>query len=911
VQNGICIRLYSAQDYAQRHQYTVPEILRSNLASVILRLLALQLGSINSFPFIDRPHPKSIRDGIEILRDLGALVKDENAENPDAYTLTQTGREMARFPLDPRISRILIEAQKENCVNEITIIAAALSIQDPRERPYEKTQQAAMAHGRFQNNESDFLAYLNIWNHYHQNLEKLKTQSQMRKFCLEHFLSYRRMAEWRDIYNQIIDIINPAKKSGKKQLKPDINQDTYDKIHRCILSGYLSNIAQKKEKNFYQAAKGREVMIFPGSGLFNKGGNWIFAAEITQTSRLFARTVANIKPEWLEELGKDNCRHTYSAAHWEKNRGQVVASEKVTLFGLTIVEKRSVAYDKINPETARYIFIREALLTGEVARPLPFLQHNLELWENARTAEEKLRKRGFAADEDTVARLYEQKLPVLSDIRSLLKFIKDKGGDSFLRFREEDFIVERPDPEEISQYPDQIKIGDASLTSHYRFSPGKNDDGVTVKVPLGLVKSAAETDIASHLPGLLREKIIHLIKALPKSLRLKLPAPAKIAVLFLEWKTATTNHLPQELSRFIREKFGVVVPLESWNLQTVPSYLSVRYSVINEDGKEIKTSRDINELNQEFSGKININALKELRSQWEKEGITGWDFGDLPDKIPLQGNYGLLGYAYPALVPREESVDLRLFTDGKESISSHLSGCRALYCLHFADKIKQLKKQIALSNELKTMAVKIGSSKTLEQSILNKVILDLFSAAPRNKFNFIKYAESVKAGILIHGQTVLNNVKPVLTAFAETSDYLRKLNLKNAGNAPALKLIEDIKAELRILVPPDFPEKYPAIRLKEIPRYLRAASIRAERGCLNLTAAERKRRDVDIYTRRLEKLRTVVLPFASEEKKNKIEEFAWMIEEYKVSLFAQELKTPYPVSPKKLNQLLKEIEETI
>ena len=446
VQNGICIRLYSREDFADRPLYTTPELLRSNLAGVILRMLALNLGLVTSFPFIDQPYPKNIRDGIETLRDMGAITRDESEAEVERYKLTETGQTMSQFPLDPRVSRMIIEAKKEGCVNEIAVIAAALSIQDPRERPYDKIDQAAAAHALFQHPESDFLTYLQIWNRYSDSLEKMQSQGTWRKFCHDHFLSYRRMREWRDIYHQILDIIS-GKQVGQKpgrHSKIDIDQTIADKIHRCILSGYLSNIAQKKEKNFYTAAKSREVMLYPGSGLFNRGGPWIVASEISMTSRIFARNAANIKSEWLEELGREHCRYTHWAAHWEKNRGQVVALEKVILFGLTIVEQRSVAYERINPEEAKKIFIREALVAGEVARKLPFLEHNLSLWEKTRTMEDKLRKRGIAVDEEAIAALYEQRLPQLSDIRSLQKLIRDRGSDDFLRFREEDLIAHDP-----------------------------------------------------------------------------------------------------------------------------------------------------------------------------------------------------------------------------------------------------------------------------------------------------------------------------------------------------------------------------------------------------------------------------------------------------------------------------------
>jgi ATP-dependent helicase HrpA len=968
VQNGICIRLYSQEDFSQKPLYTPPEIMRSNLAGVILRMLSLNLGSVTSFPFIDRPQPKSIRDGIDILRDLGALTKDDDFDEADHYKLTEVGRTMAEFPLDPRVSRMLIEAKKEACVNEIAVIAAALSIQDPRERPYDKTDQASKAHVLFVHPESDFLTYLNIWNRYHGSLESLPSQGKLRKFCREHFLSYRRMIEWRDIYHQILDIIDGKNKTaksgahsagaggsfpkrdiqrlaesihpsagagvflqrGKKHIKIEIDQEISDKIHRCILSGYLSNIAQKKEKNFYNAAKSRSVMIFPGSGLFNRAGGWIVAAEISMTSRVFARNVANIKSEWLEVLGRDNCRYTHAAAHWEKNRGQVVALEKVTLFGLTIVEQRPVAYERINPEEAKSIFIREALVTGEVPRRIPFLEHNLSLFNHVKTMEEKLRKRGLVVDEETIARLYEQRLPVISDIRSLLNLIKEKGSDEFLRFREEDLIAHEPDPEEISQYPDQIKIGDAAFTCHYSFEPGKSDDGVTVNVPLGFVSTAAAENIDRYLPSLLQEKAVYLLKSLPKSLRQKLPAPVHIAQLLLEQKSYLNKSLPQALSQLLQDKYKVTVPRDAWALEKLPAHLNVRYSVIDEKGKEIKNSRDINLLQKELADTINTSAMDNIRCDWEKEGIIRWDFGELPTQIPLTGIHGLIGYAYLALHVIDDSINLRLFSDQQESAVNHFHGVAALYEINFADKLKQLKKNVVLNAGMKAIAANIGNPKHLEQSIINRVKKDLFLKPWRKQKDFIQHADSLNSKILQYGQHVLVSIVPALKAFDDTHTSLHKLMIKNTGNNPVLKFLQDIQTELKGLVPIDFPELYTFDRMKDLPRYSKALALRAERGSLNLTSAQNKMQQVLIYSRQLQQMiipatddfmpsRTSIQEISRfkndivvdypEEKKKMIEELFWMIEEYKVSLFAQELKTPYPVSPKKLNQLIEEIEK--
>ncbi len=932
VQNGICIRLYSQEEFSQKPLYTPPEIMRSNLAGVILRMLELNLGAVTSFPFIDKPQPKSIRDGLDILRDLGALVKDDSEEETNLYKLTETGWKMAEFPLDPRASRMLIEAQKGNCVNEIAVIAAALSIQDPRERPYEKADEASKAHAQFAHPESDFLTYLNIWNRYHGSLENLPTQSKQRKFCRDHFLSYKRMIEWRDIYHQIMDIIDGKNKTAKpkKHHKIEINQEISDRIHRCVLSGYLSNIARKKEKNFYNAAKSREVMIYPGSGLFNKAGQWIVAAEISLTSRVFARNVANINSEWLEKLGGDNCRYSYAAAHWEKNRGQVVALEKVTLFGLTIVESRPVAYERINAEEAKSIFIREALVTGEVARRIPFLEHNLSLYDRVQTMEEKLRRRGIVANEETIAELYEQRLPVLSDIRSLLSLIRERGSDEFLRFREEDLIAYEPDEEEISRFPDQIKLKDASLRCTYNFEPGKRDDGVTVKVPLGLVSSAARENIDRHLPSLLKEKAVHLLKTLPKSLRQRIPSPAQAAQLLMEDESYLNKSLPQALSELLRDHYKITVPRDSWALEKLPDYLNIRYSVIDEKGKEIGDSRDISLLQKELAETVSTSALDKIRGEWEKEGITTWDFGDLSQQIPLKGTHGLIGYAYPALTVSDDAIDLRLFSDERQSTFNHSQGVAALYEIHFVDKVKQLNKNVILKPALKAVVENIGKPKQLEQSIVNRVKKDLFFKPWRRREEYIAHADYLNSKILPYGQQVLTAIEPVLKAFDDTYTVISKLIKKNRGNNPVLNFLKEIRTELHSLMPVDFPELYTFERMKELPRYCKALALRAERGSLNLSAAQKKTQEVLIYSKQLQEMivpeaKDTVLPQIGiceitrfkedisldcpEEKKTMIEECFWMVEEYKVSLFAQELKTPYPVSPKKLNQLMEEIEK--
>jgi len=913
VADGICIRLYAPEDFAARPLYTTPEILRSNLAGVILRMLALNLGSVTDFPFIDRPQPKAIRDGLETLRDLGAITRDEDAAGGEVTRLTAVGRTMAQYPLDPRVSRIILEAQKEGCVGEIAVIAAALSIQDPRERPYDQIDRAAAAHAQFQHPESDFLAYLQIWNRYADTLEKMQSQGKLRKFCREHFLSWRRMMEWRDIYRQILDIAQGSRPSPVRRKPPrfDIDQAVADKISRALLAGYLSNIAQKKEKNFYTAAKSREVMLHPGSGLFNRGGPWIVASEISQTSRLFARNAANIRSEWLEELGREHCRYTYAAAHWEKTRGQVVASEKVTLFGLTLVEGRTVAYERISPEEARQIFIREALVPGDVGRKPPFLTHNLSLRESVRTMEEKLRRRGIVADEETLARLYDERLPAVADLRSLERLIRERGSDDFLRFREEDFLAADPDRDMLSRYPGQIAIGSAVLPCRYRFEPGQASDGVTVSVPLGLVDRAASENVERHLPSLLEEKALHLLKTLPKDIRRKLPPAAQIASAIGKTAQSSPDPLPLVLSRFLSSEYGLTLPADSWAFDKLPSHLNIRFRVIDEKGAEVKTGRNLGELQKELSGPLQQSALDACRGQWEKENLTAWTFGALPAEIDLPGKHGPAGLAYPALSADADGISLRLFSNRREAGESHVKGVAALYEIHFADKLKQLKKNIALAGKLKEQAATIGPPRALEQSVLTRIKKDLFEKSWRDGKAFLDHAAAVQSEILPCGQQMLAAVTPVIISFSQTFDALQKLLQKNRSNAPVVRFLKSTAAQLHELVPPQFPERYDRDRLSHLPRYLKGLAIRAERGSLNLSATELKLKDAAVYAGRHRDILQRLPADASAEKRSKTEALFWMIEEYKVSLFAQELKTPYPVSPKRLDQMIRDIEKIL
>ncbi|MGD0783257.1 MAG: ATP-dependent RNA helicase HrpA, partial [Candidatus Aminicenantales bacterium] len=517
VAKGVCIRLYSEEDYLERAPFTPPEILRSNLAEVILRMISLNLGHPSNFPFVDRPPAAAVKDGFDTLVELGA-IRGEGIE----YGLTEKGRRMARMPVDPRISRMLIEAIKEDSLREVAVVAAALSIRDPRERPLEKAAQADAMHAPFKEERSDFLTLLNIWERYHGAFEGLDSQHKRRRFCHEHFLSYSRMREWVQLHSQILEILKDMKIPLGRTHAAEISKPLYAAIHKSIAAGYLSNIAILKEKNIYTAAKGREAMIFPGSALFNRGPHWIVAAEMVRTSRLFARMAAKIQPEWLEELGGDLCKVSHSDPRWDRTRGQVVCTERVSLFGLEIVSDRIVAFGPIDPEEAYRVFVRQALVEGNVKEHFDFLRKNLELVRRMETVEEKLRRRDILVDEEDLAEFYERRLSGVFDIRGLRDRIHRRGGEDFLVMREMDLLREFPDEKELAQFPDEVRLGERRFRAEYKFAPGEKTDGVTIRIPAERIAAVRSDPLDWGVPGLLKEKITELLKGLPKRFRKQL-----------------------------------------------------------------------------------------------------------------------------------------------------------------------------------------------------------------------------------------------------------------------------------------------------------------------------------------------------------------------------------------------------
>lgn len=693
VENGICFRLYTEEDYDSRPLYTSPEILRANLAEVILRMISLKLGNVETFPFIDPPAERNIKDGIDLLLELGAIVptgaatkrKRSGKGKPSVrFRLTNIGRMMARLPIDPRLSRMLVAARDHDCVADMTLLAAALSIQDPRERPAENAQEADQAQKVFVDPLSDLVTLLNIWQQYHAAWKRKKTTSQMKKWCRTHFLSFRRMREWRDVHRQIKEILRESRFERKKARAPKQGQagkhrtdrkalfgERYAAIHKSALSGFLSNIAVQKEKNIFQAAKGREVMVFPGSGLFDRTGRWIMAIEMVETSRLFARICTRIDSAWLEKIGGPLCRYTHLDPHWERKRGEVVATEQVSLFGLVIIADRRVSYGKVNPKHAAELFIHQALVAGDIRRPPGFIQHNQALVERIRGMEDRIRRRDILVHPDEMAAFYQARLENVYDIRTLRTLLKKKGGDDFLKLSEAQLLNYSPERSELDLYPDSIKIGRSEFGCTYRFRPDGEDDGITIAIPASRAAALPAEEIDWLVPGLFREKVDALVRGLPKKFRKQLVPVSRTVDIVTRDMQRDKGSLATSLSRFLHRRLGVDIPAAAWPVADLAPHLQARLDITDSKGKSIVTSRDPAILQKQKTDGEPGDRLAHLRTEWERDEITPAIFPDLPDtlEVPIPGADPWV--VYPALVEEDDGVALRLFSDSQKARAAH------------------------------------------------------------------------------------------------------------------------------------------------------------------------------------------------------------------------------------------------
>lgn len=925
-ENGVCIRLFSEDDYSGRPLYTIPEILRANLADVILRMLALKLGDITEFPFIDRPESKSIADGYELLRELEAITPatgKPGGKSTGPWVLTHDGRTMSRIPIDPRLSRMLLHAHKEDCLKDMLIIAAALSIADPRERPLEKAVEADACHRTFMEPFSDFSTLLNIWNRYHETLETEKTANRMKRFCIKHFLSFKRMREWRDIHSQLTDMMDESGLGGlpaatvespdtvARPSKTDVFSPKYRAIHRSILSGFLSNIALQKEKNMYRAARDRDVMIFPGSTLFNRGGPWIVAAEMVETSRVFARVTARIDNRWIEDLGKNLCRYAWLHPHWERNRGEVVAMEQVSLFGLTVISERPVSYGRIKPAHASEIFIRSALIEGDIRQKFAFMAANASLMDEIRDMENRLRRRDILVSEADIETFYRDRLNGVYDIRSLQRLIRQAGNEDFLHMGKSDLMNYSPDDDLQTLFPSSIQLGNATLTCRYEFDPGCSNDGLTIPISCADVARIPQESMDWMVPGFFRAKVEALIKSLPKAYRKQLLPISRTVDIIAADLPHQTGALFTALSRFILQRFGINIPASEWSEDSLPDYLKTRIEITGPGGDVLISGRDTSIMGQPIQSAIDSATLQSIRKSVEKKDLTAWDFDDLAEHIDVTDKSGMKWTLYPGLSCQsgnDSSIDLRLFEDRIQADSAHQPAVAALYERAYAREFSFLKKSLEIPVHILPLVNRTIQKRQLEKNLYDGVVHLLFKRNIRTRAEFRCHAEETFP-VMIKTAGALRAVSiQILEACQEARDRIDGLKKNLASNPVSNNFLASLRNQIDQLVPNDFLTRYPMARLKQIPRYVRAVGVRAERAWLDFEKDRAKDHELQELSERLTRQSASHL---SAEKQAALENIFWSIEEYRVSCFAQELGTAIPVSRKRIEKMFQEIGQMI
>ena len=930
VENGICIRLFDEDDFGARPFFTSPEILRSNLAEVILRMISLNLGDVATFPFIDTPVPKSVKDGFDTLIELSAIKEEKShkiQKKKKTYALTKIGRTMARLPIDPKLSRILIEADRNGCLKEAAIITTVLAIADPRQRPADKTQAADQKHALYKDPGSDFITLLNIWNAVKTAEKELSSRARLKKYCQDHFLSFKRMREWNEIHGQIIRILKDHDLQGEKEFTPptgtsgmkakefEFGGPLYIALHKAILAGYLANIAHKKEKHLFSAAKGQQAMIFPGSGLFKTASNWIVAAEFVKTSQLFARTVATIDPEWLEQIGKDLCVHTYSDPHWEKKRGEVIAKEQISLFGLIIVNDRNIAYGQINPEESGEIFIRHALVQGEILQKFEFMTHNLQLMDELETLEHKRRKKDILASEEDIFAFYQSRLPgPFYNIRTFSKFIKDQENQDFLKMTLEELQKSAFDGHELSLFPDTLKMAQAKFRLEYEFNPGSKKDGITLNVPAASAMLVSKNSVDRLVPGLFEEKIAALIKALPKKYRVKLvPVSEKAAIIARELPNEDAP-LFSQLSAFIQNRFNFIIPANLWSDKELADHLKMRFSIRDEKGHEIKALRDKAVLNQFSATTIpqKNNAFERAQKEHEIIDIREWNFKDLEDFIIIsqdkeftrKGFFGLKIETQPDSKTRPPIISLRLFNSEQVAFESHCQGIKELFKLSYPDDFKALRKDINASSGIKQMAPFFNGQTKFQQSLFNLITHTLFEKNLRTKKAFELHAQTQLKQLFNTGQDFIKTFLVLGKEYQSCFELIQKLSFQHQKKEKIFIILTGLFKDLKHLVPENFVDLYDYERIKQLHRYIACTRIRAQRAVDNPLKEEKKALQLTDYTIHLNNLLTSLSKDSMPEKSQRIEQFFWLLEEYKISLFAPELKTAIKISAKKLDAFL-------
>ncbi|MEK0362310.1 ATP-dependent RNA helicase HrpA [Pseudomonas sp. CBC3] len=935
VEPGICIRLYSEEDFLSRPEFTDPEILRTNLAAVILQMLHLRLGDIQDFPFIEPPDGKAISDGFNLLQELSAV----NRENQ----LTPLGRQLARLPIDPRLGRMLLEAAQQGSLAEVLIVASALSVQDVRERPADRQQQADQAHAQWKDPDSDFAALINLWRGFEEKRQELGSNP-LRTWCRKNFLNYLRLREWRDAHRQLTliarelklgaskapEAVVPSLAKGRKaaeQITPTTDTKVnvvfrqqaeaseaaqkakgYAAVHKAILSGLLSQIGHKTEDGDFLGARQRRFWVHPSSVIGRKKPNWIMAAELVETTKLFARMVAKIEPEWIEPLAGHLIKKNHFEPHWEKKRGQVVAYEQITLYGLIVVGKRPVHYGPVDPPTARELFIREALVRGEINSRSRALSANRELLERMDELEAKARRRDILADEETLFGYYDARLPVdIYQTASFENWYKRESQKNLqlLVMREEDVLAREAREVTAAQYPDTLRIGELQLPLEYHFEPNHPRDGVTLRVPAPLLPQLRRERLDWLVPGLIEAKAVALVRNLPKAIRKNfVPVPDFVGAALAKI-TFGEGSLPEALGRELLRMTGARVPEEAWHdaATGLDSHLKMNIEVVDARGKFLGEGRDLAELTARFS-EASQAALAPLQQKAEQKPVEAKGFAQVAEKTQAK-MAGLSMTVYPALVEECGVVKEGRFPTQAEANYQHRRALQRLLLQQLAEPSKYLRNKLPGLTELGLLYRDMGKVDALVEDILlaslDSCVLDGETQLPREGAALAALAEKKRGEWTGHAERLARLVLDILKLWHGLQKRFKgKIDLAQAV------ALNDIKAQLTNLVYAGFVRETPVEWLKEYPRYLKAIEQRFEK-----IGAQLQRDRVwsgelagywEQYQARLKK-------HQQEGKRDpELSQYRWMLEEYRVSLWAQQLGTKMPASDKRLSKQWSQVE---
>lgn len=973
VADGICIRLYSEQDYLSRPKFTDPEILRSSLAAVLLRMSALRLPKIQHFPFIDRPLGRAIADGVQLLDELGAIVYDEDAVGSDKdegnhFKLTAIGKQLADLPLDPRIGRMLLAAREQNALREVAIIASALATQDPRDRPLELAAAADQAHLQFADERSEFLSFVKLWDWYQDAIKHKHSNRQLETLCRSKFLSPRRLREWRDVHGQLHTML------GEKGWKENASVATYEQIHLSLLTGLLGYVAKKEEDEKsqernsktggYIGARGIRPFIWPGSTIGKKAGAWILAGELQETNRMYARTIAKIEPQWVEKVAAHRLVKSLSDPFWDSRQGEVMAFERGTLYGLPIYHGRRVRYESHNLDQTRELFIKQALvqeeLFGRMDSPtlqreieatakkqypglFEFFWHNHKLIKEIEALEHRSRRPDVLVDDELLFAFYDSRIPKEVRSRESMKAWlkrphqpidnKTPNPDSGLRLSKADLMRHEAAGITVDRYPKKMSVGGGELSLTYHFEPGSPKDGVTLIIPLTLLNQVDGRRCEWLVPGMCEEKVLLLLKSLPQKLRRHCVPLPDYARSFLERvmqeKRFGVGDFLDALITDIRKERGLEIKRTDFRPESLPLHLSMNFRLVDEHGRQLELERSLARLRSEY-GKTARTAFQAIAQEAaeaelgiemvapksqvsagnvsnssvravDQGGYRSWDFGELPETLEIQkGNRTLFGY--PALVDRTEYCDLEVFDDLVEARKHHWKGLRRLFALANKDTLKALQKQLPGLREIGLLFINVGSVENLIEQILNLAIERAFmnDPLPMNAEQFTDRLQAGKPRLALIAQEL---AKHTLVALQANAELQKKLSQAKAVSPNAFA---DIGSQLQGLVFPRMVADIPYEQLVHVPRYLKAIALRIDKLRSNPSRDAQCQTDWESVARPWQKLAAANRGLTAEsfEQDQALKDFRWQLEELRVALFAQELKTPSPMSLKRLEKVL-------